>query len=148
MLSHFSRVRLCATLWTAAFRAPPSMGFSRQEYWSGVPLPSPSVYLVLCNFYHICRFGQPPPLSGYRIFTSQASPELPFYSQNHYTSPSFLNSWKTLGFSPSLLFVISSMLCKWNHTVHKTMWLTFKISVIPLRSTRLLCLCSFFFIAE
>ena len=30
-----------ATLWTAAYQAPPSMGFSRQEYWSGVPLPSP-----------------------------------------------------------------------------------------------------------
>ena len=38
LLSH---VRLLATPWTAAFQAPPSMGFSRQEYWSGVPLPSP-----------------------------------------------------------------------------------------------------------
>ena len=36
-----SRVRLFATAWTAAYQAPPSMGFSRQEYWSGVPLPSP-----------------------------------------------------------------------------------------------------------
>ena len=37
-----SRVRLLATPWTAAHQAPPSMGFSRQEYWSGVPLPSPN----------------------------------------------------------------------------------------------------------
>ena len=36
-----SRVRPSATSWAAAFQAPPSMGFSRQEYWSGVPLPSP-----------------------------------------------------------------------------------------------------------
>ena len=36
-----SRVWLLATSWTAAQQAPPSMGFSRQEYWSGVPLPSP-----------------------------------------------------------------------------------------------------------
>ena len=36
-----SRVQLCATPWTAAYQALPSMGFSRQEYWSGVPLPSP-----------------------------------------------------------------------------------------------------------
>ena len=36
-----SRVRLLATPWTAAYQAPPSMGFSRQEYWSGVSLPSP-----------------------------------------------------------------------------------------------------------
>ena len=37
-----SRVRLLAAPWTAAYQAPPSVGFSRQEYWSGVPLPSPS----------------------------------------------------------------------------------------------------------
>ena len=36
-----SRVRLLATPWIAAYQAPPSMGFSRQEYWSGVQLPSP-----------------------------------------------------------------------------------------------------------
>ena len=36
-----SRVQLLETPWTAAYQAPPSMGFSRQEYWSGVPLPSP-----------------------------------------------------------------------------------------------------------
>ena len=35
-----SRVRLLATPWTAAYEAPPFMGFSRQEYWSGVPSPS------------------------------------------------------------------------------------------------------------
>ena len=37
-----SRVRLLATPWTAVYQAPPSMGFSRQEYWSGLPLPSPA----------------------------------------------------------------------------------------------------------
>ena len=36
-----SRVRLLVTPWTTAYQAPPSMGFSRQECWSGVPLPSP-----------------------------------------------------------------------------------------------------------
>ena len=41
-----SRVRPSATPWTAAYQAPLSMGFSRQEYWSGVPLPSP---LYLCT---------------------------------------------------------------------------------------------------
>ena len=38
----FSRVRPLVTPWTAAYQAPVSMGFSGQEYWSGVPLPSPS----------------------------------------------------------------------------------------------------------
>ena len=36
-----SRVQLFATLWTVAHQAPPSMGFSRQEHWSGLPFPSP-----------------------------------------------------------------------------------------------------------
>ena len=43
------RVRLLATPWTAAYQAPPSMGFSRQEYWSGVPLPSPNDFLITHN---------------------------------------------------------------------------------------------------
>ena len=38
-----SCVQLLATPWTAAYQAPPSMGFSRQEYWSGLPLPSPDL---------------------------------------------------------------------------------------------------------
>ena len=44
-----SCVRLLATPWTAAYQAPPSMGFSRQEYWSGVPLPSPWGFLGSAN---------------------------------------------------------------------------------------------------
>ena len=42
-----SRVQLLATPWTAAHQAPPSMGFSRQEYWSGVPLPSPKMNIIM-----------------------------------------------------------------------------------------------------
>ena len=41
LLSCFSHVRLCATPWTVAYQAPPSLGFSRQEHWSGLPFPSP-----------------------------------------------------------------------------------------------------------
>ena len=55
-----SRVWLLATPWTAAYQAPPSMGFSRQEYWSGVPLPSPNI----CIFIPIC--GLPHRLIGRR----------------------------------------------------------------------------------
>ena len=40
-MKSLSRVRLFATLWTVAYQAPPSVGFSRQEYWSGLPFPSP-----------------------------------------------------------------------------------------------------------
>ena len=41
LLSHFSRVRFCATPQMAAHQAPLSLGFSRQEHWSGLPFPSP-----------------------------------------------------------------------------------------------------------
>ena len=40
-LSRFSRVRLCANPETASLQAPPSLGFSKQEHWSGLPFPSP-----------------------------------------------------------------------------------------------------------
>ena len=40
LLSRFSRIRLLATPWTAAYQAPLSVGFARQEYWSGLPLPT------------------------------------------------------------------------------------------------------------
>ena len=40
-MKSLSRVRLFATLWTVTYQAPLSMGFSRQEYWSGLPFPSP-----------------------------------------------------------------------------------------------------------
>ena len=55
LLSHFSRVRLLATPWTAAYQTPPSMGFSRQEYWSGVPLPSPPWVMLLLLLSHFSR---------------------------------------------------------------------------------------------
>ena len=48
----FSHVWLLATPWTAAYQAPPSMGFSRQEYWSGVPLPSPTASQIHFPFSH------------------------------------------------------------------------------------------------
>ena len=54
LLSHFSHLQLFATLWTVARQAPLSMGFSRQEYWSGFPcplpgdLPDPGIELQSC----------------------------------------------------------------------------------------------------
>ena len=48
LLSRFSRVRLCATPQTAAHQAPLSLGFSRQEYWGGLPFPSPMHVVFYC----------------------------------------------------------------------------------------------------
>ena len=56
LLSRFSCVRLCVTPKTAAHQAPPSLGFSRQEHWSGLPLPSPPIYQhlsIICHIYHV-----------------------------------------------------------------------------------------------
>ena len=48
-----SRVRLLVTPWTAAYQAPPSMGFSRQKYWRAVPLPSPAFFLLYSYFFNL-----------------------------------------------------------------------------------------------
>ena len=50
-----SRVWLLAIPWTAAYQTPPSMGFSRQECWSGLPLPSPFDFLVWRNNYILMK---------------------------------------------------------------------------------------------
>ena len=49
-VNSLSRVQLLATPWTAAYQAPPSIGFSRQEYWSGVPLPSPTTWPLKVSY--------------------------------------------------------------------------------------------------
>ena len=70
LLSYFSHVRLCATPWTAACQAPLSMGFSRQEYWTGLPFPSPICYAAAAKSLQSCSTlcdpidGSPP---GYPI---------------------------------------------------------------------------------
>ena len=69
LLSRFSHVRLCETPQRAAHRAPLSLGFSRQEHWSGMPFPSPmhakalQLCLTLCDPID----GSPPGSSVHRI---------------------------------------------------------------------------------
>ena len=62
-----NHVRLLATPWTAAHQAPPSMGFSRQEYWSGLPLPSP-----MSGLGHLSWRGSP-------IWSPWANPRMLFH---------------------------------------------------------------------
>ena len=60
-IKSLSHVRLLATPWTAANQALPSMGFSRQEYWSGMPLPSPSSFSYRqkkCNFILVAKLDR------------------------------------------------------------------------------------------
>ena len=51
-----SRVRLLATPWTAAYQAPTSMGFSRQEYWSGVPSLVKALSLFIAGTVSLCPY--------------------------------------------------------------------------------------------
>ena len=68
-----SRVRLAVTPWTAAYQAPPSMGFSRQEYWSGVPLPSLNSFLLASYSGHLQIEWDPPALARAASFTQSTN---------------------------------------------------------------------------
>ena len=52
-MKSLSHVQLFATPWTAAYQAPPYMGFSRQEYWSGLPLPSPIILVAAAKLLQL-----------------------------------------------------------------------------------------------
>ena len=63
-----SCVRLLATPWTAAYQVPPSMGFSRQEYWGGLPLPSPlKCHILSIKTYSVSLLLQSAPISIYNL---------------------------------------------------------------------------------
>ena len=83
--SCFSRVRLCATLWTTDRQATLSVGFSRQEYWSGLPCPPPGSLpnsgiervsltspVLASRFYHLVPSGKPligyNPIQHFKVF--------------------------------------------------------------------------------
>ena len=57
-LKSLSHVRLFEIPWTVAYQAPPSMEFSRQEYWSGVPLPSQRIFLTQERSQVFCIAGR------------------------------------------------------------------------------------------
>ena len=70
-MKSLSRIRLLATPWTAAYQAPPPMGFSRQEYWSGLPLPSPHNSLGICKSKVQCpQFSSVQSLSRVQLFST------------------------------------------------------------------------------
>ena len=106
-----SRVWLLATPWTVAHQAPPSMGFSRQEYWSGVPLPSPKNFhkvllIKACLKRLVCLLHRIPQLHlmHFRmILTSYQHP--------------LRNLWVFLGNLASIMFYLVGL---GNRTTHRT----------------------------
>ena len=81
-----SRVQLLATPWTAAYQAPPSIGFSRQEFWSGVPLPSPRIYMLLLR---LSRFSRVRLCATPETEAHQAPPSLGFCRQERWSGLPF-----------------------------------------------------------
>ena len=70
-----SHVRLLSTPWTAAHQAPPSMGFSRQEHWSGVPFPSPTKVLQKGNSYLVYVISLFPVVSPLQLCSIFSQPQ-------------------------------------------------------------------------
>ena len=89
VLSYLNRVRLSATPWTIALQAPLSLGFSRQEYWSGLPFPSPVIK------YEVSEMSEVKSLSRVQLFatpwtvTYQVPPSLGFSRQEHWSGLPF-----------------------------------------------------------
>ena len=86
-MKSFSRVRLVVTSWTAADQAPPPMRFSRQEYWSGLPLPSAAAAKLLQSCPTLCDpIGSSPPGSTVPGILQARTLE--------WVAISFCNAWK------------------------------------------------------
>ena len=116
LLSHFSRVRLCATPQTEAHQAPPSLGFSMQEHWSGLTFPSPmqeSEKLKVKSLSHVQLLVTP------WTAAHQAPPSMGFSRQEYWNKvplPS-LTLCGTCGNSGTLAYTWKSLWNK-NHSKH------------------------------
>ena len=111
LLSHFSRVRLCATPQMAGQQAPPSQGFSRQEHWSGLPFPSPMQESEQWKWSRsvatawTAAYQAPPPMGFFRqeFWSGVPSPSpgggsrKPVFFQNTFTQ--MRTFWKTLKYT-------------------------------------------------
>ena len=94
LLSSFSRVQLCETPQTAAHQAPPSLGFSRQEHWSGLPFPSPMIKVKMKSLSRIRLLVTPwtaayqaPPSMGFsrqEDWSGVPLPSLHAYGSNYF----------------------------------------------------------------
>ena len=100
------------TWWTAAYQAPPSMGFSRQEYWSGLPLPSPYVYfsVCLCIYIYIYIYFELHPSTFSIIFFSYSQLNISIKGAQGF----FIFSWGNLFCFLVLCGVLQNKWCSLN----------------------------------
>ena len=85
MLCHLSRVRLSATPWTMACQALLSIGFSRQEYWSGLPFPSPVRKYEVSEVSEVKSFSRVPLFATPWTVANQAPPSMGFSRQEYWS---------------------------------------------------------------
>ena len=91
LLSRFSRVRPCATPQTAAHQAPLSLGFSRQEYWNGVPFPSP-IHAYMLSRFSRAQLCLTPWAAAHQAPLSTGFSRQEYWSGLPFPSPSFTDS--------------------------------------------------------
>ena len=103
LLSHFSRVQLCATPQTSAHQAPPCLGFSRQEHWSGSPFPFPMKSDSEVNRVQL--------LATQWTAAYQAPRSMGFSRQEYWSGVPLPSPWGSSAFSKSSLYI-------WNFSVH------------------------------
>ena len=137
-----SPVRLLATPWTAAYQAPPSMGFSRQEDWSGVPLPSPiySTMYLLTSQVASLALSAPFPFGNHKFvfYVCESAVDLYIISfllflKFHTSAPSE-QSVGSMGLEERLHFPLHHLGWCW----HVSTWDMTAHSVFPLGSYTLL----------
>ena len=140
LLSH---VRLVATLWTAAYQATPSVGFSRQEYWSRVPLPSPKGKATTLVFWpgefhgHCIVHGVTESDTTERLALELVSFFLYFFK--YYYKP--INFLKSFGEFLSITVII--IITCYTHIVPSANGSPFKLAPLSFRNTRLFLTASF-----
>ena len=97
-MKSLSRVQLFATPWTVAYQAPPTMGFSRQEYWSGLPFPSPTYISIIT--LNVNRLNVPPKRHGLARWIQKQDPYICCPQETHFrpkdTDRLKVRGWKNI----------------------------------------------------
>ena len=104
VLSHFSHVRLSATPWTTAHQASLAMGFSKKEYWSGLPFSSPVIN------YEVSKVSEVKSLSHVRLFET---PWTAAYQAPPCTGFSRQEYWSGLPFPSPIMWNVCIYICIW-----------------------------------
>ena len=125
-------VQLFATPWTAAHQAPPSVGFSRQEYWSGVSLPSPPTPWVYSNSCPLSRWCHPNISSSVILFSCLQSFSA---SGSFQISQFFTLGGQRIGVSASASFLPMNIQ-DW-FPLGQTHWISFRMDIFFLQSKEL-----------